>query len=224
MFDQLSWNHGVQLVDSLAWPLFVLLMLLVVLWKFGRQLAAWLENATDMSFKAGGVEVNLRRDLIKAGAGAAAAVHQKTNRDSPDDLSELASLLEPATTSVGRKQLQKSKILWVDDQPGNNLHEFRTLRSLGISIDAASDTEEAWEKIQRAHYDLVISDMARQSSDRAGYDLLSRLRQTGSSVPFVIYSGTNLPEHRLEAIKSGAQGSTSDPRELFEFVLSNLLK
>jgi CheY-like chemotaxis protein len=172
MFDQLSWNHGVQLVDSLAWPLFVLLTLLVVLWKFGRQLAVWLENATDMSFKAGGVEVNLRRDLIKAGASAAAAVHEKTNRNSPDDVSELASLLE----------------------------------------------------IQRAHYDLVISDMARQSSDRAGYDLLSRLRQTGSSVPFVIYSGTNLPEHRLEAIKSGAQGSTSDPRELFELVLSNLVK
>jgi hypothetical protein len=52
MFDQLSWNHGVQLVDSLTWPLFVLLMLLVVLWRFGRQLAVWLENATDMSFKA----------------------------------------------------------------------------------------------------------------------------------------------------------------------------
>jgi hypothetical protein len=52
MFDQLSWNHGVQLVDSLTWPLFVLLMLLVVLWRFGRQLAVLLENATDMSFKA----------------------------------------------------------------------------------------------------------------------------------------------------------------------------
>jgi hypothetical protein len=35
MFDQLSWNHGVQLVDSLAWPLFVLLTLLVVLWNSG---------------------------------------------------------------------------------------------------------------------------------------------------------------------------------------------
>src|SRR5262245_19496670 len=33
-------------------------------------------------------------------------------------------------------------------------------------------------------------------------------RDGGNSVPFIIYAGSNLPQHRLEAENRGAQGST----------------
>jgi hypothetical protein len=48
--------------------------------------------------------------------------------------------------------------------------------------------------------------------------LLDKLRQTGNQTPFFIYAGSNAPEHKAEALKRGAQGSTNSAKELFEMV------
>jgi hypothetical protein len=42
----------------------------------------------------------------------------------------------------------------------------------------------------------------------------------GDKTPFIIYAGSNLPEHKREAQQKGALGSTNNPRELFQLVLS----
>jgi CheY-like chemotaxis protein len=111
----------------------------------------------------------------------------------------------------------------VDDRPTNNLYERRALEALGLHIDLASDTEEAMGMLRRKKYDLVISDMGRPSSNRAGFELLKAIRDSGDDVPFVIYAGSNAPAHAVEARRRGAQGTTNDPSELFELVLDHIL-
>jgi CheY-like chemotaxis protein len=95
---------------------------------------------------------------------------------------------------------------------------------LGIRVDWAKDTEEALRKLARKGYDLVISDMGRPSGDRAGYDLLRRVRAGGETIPYIIYAGSNLPEDKAQAKDLGAQGNTNDPQELFELVIDHLLR
>ena len=64
--------------------------------------------------------------------------------------------------------------------------------------------------------------MGRPEGDRAGYQLLDEIQKMGINTPFIIYSGSNLPEHKAEARQKGAYGSTSIPTELFELVVSSI--
>ena len=77
-------------------------------------------------------------------------------------------------------------------------------------------------KLTTSSYDAVISDMSRPPDPRAGYTLLEEMRNRGMQTPFIVYAGSNAPEHRQEALRRGAQGSTNRADELFELVLSAL--
>ena len=65
--------------------------------------------------------------------------------------------------------------------------------------------------------------MGRPPDAQAGYTLLQNLPALNKSTPFIIYSANgSLPEHRQEATKKGAYGSTDQIQELFGMVLEAL--
>ena len=70
-------------------------------------------------------------------------------------------------------------------------------------------------------YDVIISDMARPESRKAGVDLLEQLRDKGDQTPLIIYSfydSATWAEHFDRAVERGAVGSTQEPIQLFELV------
>ena len=113
-------------------------------------------------------------------------------------------------------------ILWVDDNPANNLFAVRALRKLNLDVEQTTSTEAAIAAIERRSFDLVISDMGRGQDMRAGYDLLKQIRDRGSQVPFFIFAGSDRPEFRREAATQGAQLSTNDMLELIDQVVKYL--
>jgi len=129
---------------------------------------------------------------------------------------------------VHGKEFSKSKgnklILWVDDCPENNVYVRNILENYGLKFDLALSTESALRFIQTNSYSLIISDMGRKEGSREGYVLLQKLRDSGSSMPFIIFSsdGSRL-EHRAEAKRNGAQGSTDIISEAVDMVLKLLL-
>jgi PleD family two-component response regulator len=46
--------------------------------------------------------------------------------------------------------------LWVDDVPRNNRNERRMFRKAGVTVDIATSTQEALDKLDNDHYDIVI--------------------------------------------------------------------
>lgn len=115
-------------------------------------------------------------------------------------------------------RLQGKEVLWVDDNPGNNIYVRQAFKSAGLRIRLALSTDEALEIIASHKHAVIISDMGRREGPREGYALLDRLRETGNQTPFFIYAGSSSPEHKAEALKHGAQGSTNSAKELFEMV------
>jgi CheY-like chemotaxis protein len=217
----MTWDHGVKLVDSLAWPLLAGVLVLIL----GPAIRRLLADAKAVTFKGAGFEASASRDDVAAAAALGAAVQRKTNgAERPKELPDIAPLIETTSSPRRRRKLQQSTVLWVDDNPENNLYERRALEALGINIDLANDTQDALRKLSHKEYDLVISDMGRPSGKQAGYELLKLVRDSGNSLPFIIYAGSNLPQHQLEAEDRGAQGSTNDPRELFELAVGQLLR
>ena len=116
------------------------------------------------------------------------------------------------------RRTSKSKVLWVDDCPSNNIYERQALEALGISFTLAKSTDEALDNISKQYFDAIISDMGRPPDSRAGYTLLDTLRSQGVQTPFIIRD----PKHVAESRRHGAIGCTNNPTELFEIVLSAL--
>jgi CheY-like chemotaxis protein len=140
------------------------------------------------------------------------------------DVPRIRATLDHVFTPEALDNLTGKAILWVDDNPANNMLAVRALTRFGLDIEQAISTEAGMAAFRRRKFDLVISDMGRGDDMRAGYGLLKLLRDGGSKVPFFIFAGSDTPEFRREAAERGAQLSTNDMLELVDQVVEQLGK
>jgi len=210
-----------RLLAVVAWPLLVLFVVL----RFRSAIKDFFESLSEFSLKGAGVEASAKRSQIEAAASlaAAAATDPREKTTAGEAARNAADVVSDVLTNKAVRRAKKSRILWVDDNPSNNAAERESLEALGISIAIATTTEQALEVLRQKRFDLVISDMGRPPDDRAGYTLLSEMREQKIRVPFLIYAaGGNLPAHKMEALSRGAIGSTNRATELFHMALKSL--
>lgn len=220
----------VKILDSVARLLGVILwpaVTVIVLMRFGGSLSEFIANIAEFSLKGAGIEASGRLKQAEAAAALAAASVSKPDQDAPPEgaarnAREAAEVVAELVTPRLIRRARRSTVLWVDDRPGNNIHERQSLEALGVSFVLAKSTEEALDKVKSQSFDAIISDMGRPPDPRAGYTLLDALRANGNQTPFIIYAGSRAPEHQGEARGRGAVGCTNRPNELFEMVLSVL--
>lgn len=121
-------------------------------------------------------------------------------------------------TSVTRRAevvsplLTGSRILWVDDIPSYTIHERTALSALGIGVDIAVSSKEAFFMIERLKPDLIISDIRRGAEPRAGLEFLTELRSGQIHTPVIFYIG-ELDSNKPKPF--GSFGITNVPSELF---------
>ncbi|MGM4887672.1 response regulator [Tardiphaga sp. 20_F10_N6_6] len=209
-----------KLAGALAWPM----VFIVCVWWFKDALREFIANMSEGSFKLFGFEGVAKRKAIEA---TATAEVEKRRLDPP------TTSINLALDSIGKSHelgqwlahislgdVAGKRILWVDDRPENNIHETDAFRALGIEIDFALNTEDAIRLLKSKNFDAVISDMARQEDTRAGYSLLSTVRELRPTMPFILYSSSNTSEERRAIISQGAYGSTTAPSELVRMAIS----
>jgi CheY-like chemotaxis protein len=119
---------------------------------------------------------------------------------------------------VVRPLLRGASVLWVDDNPRNNLYERMVLTSLGIRVDIALSTEEALFMTAHMEYDVIISDMKRGADINAGRELLEQLLIHRYAVPVVYYIGR--VDRRLGS--TGGYAITDRPDELLHYLFDVL--
>jgi CheY-like chemotaxis protein len=125
-----------------------------------------------------------------------------------------------------RQVLDGSRVLWIDDRPERVAAEQRILEALGASVARARDTLEALEHLHALHaeparggFDVIVSDIARHDSARAGTAELPLLKRAAPTTPVIFYvnrlpPGTDRP--------AGSLGITDDPGELLHLTLDVL--
>lgn len=167
---------------------------------------------------------DLKEIIASAVALASAKAKSDGQPSEPEDFSRAAESVVGAVTRSSHRHSarQPYTILWVDDRPNNNVLERQAFEALGIEFTLALSTHEALEVLKRKKFSAIISDMGRKEGPREGYVLLEALREKDRETPFFIYAGSNAPEHKREADKRGAQGTTNNPHELFELVTRHL--
>ncbi|GAB3994481.1 hypothetical protein GCM10029992_08990 [Glycomyces albus] len=110
-------------------------------------------------------------------------------------------------------------ILWVDDHMSWNDSLRNLFITTGMTVDRAVTTETGLNMTRRHHYDLIITDMKRDTEpagDRAGIALLDGLAALGRRIPAIVYTGNVDP--RL-GIPHGALAVIDDPNELVHLVV-----
>lgn len=212
-----------KLLGVLAWPI----LIAYVLVKFAPAMSDFFVSLGEFSFKGAGFEATAKRKQTEAAAAlaAAAAIHPDadiTTEGLSRSAREAAEVVAEAVTPRTLRKAGRATVLWVDDRPENNVYERQSLEALGVTFVLSKSTDEALEARKSRRFDAIISDMGRPPDARAGYTLLNLLRADGDQTPYIIYAGSNTPEHKAEARRSGALGCTNRASELFEYVLSAL--
>ena len=123
-----------------------------------------------------------------------------------------------ANTEVSQKEI-RNHILWVDDNPRNNLPARHILEAMGLRFTLALSTEEALRAMAHTEFAAIISDMGRREGPREGYVLLDTLRNRGNRTPLFFFAGSADPEHRRETLQHGGQGCTNHYQELIQAVV-----
>lgn len=214
-----------KLLGVLVWPV----LLVFILIRFGPALREFFFTLGEFSFKGGGFEATVKRKQAEAASALVAASVARpdavpTPESAAREAKEAAEVVAESVSPRVIRRASEATVLWVDDQPNNNIYERQSLEVLGVSFMLAKSTEEALDKIKRQKFDVIISDMGRPPDQRAGYSLLEKLCASGNQIPYIIYAGSNAPEHKAEARSRGALGSTNRASELFGYVLAALNK
>jgi CheY-like chemotaxis protein len=189
----------------------------VVLVLFKPSLSSLIDRAEEVKVTAG-------KDFelaIKAGINIAQAEVRRSGKVLSE--SDVTTIAEDAQ-KVDVEKLSEKTILWVDDNPTNNIHEINAFKQLGIDVISVGSGDEAVQIIKNQSVDVIVSDFKRANDPRyAGYGLLHELKNLGKHIPYVIYSVSTTPKYRADARKQGAVDQTSRAVELFSAVMSSLV-
>lgn len=128
-----------------------------------------------------------------------------------------------ATSAAVARAPGETRILWVDDHPENNALVRQAFEALGIATDIALSTAQATETLKYRNFAAIVSDLGRKEGPNEGLTLLESLRAQGDHTPYFIYAGPRALQQAARITELGGNGSTNNPRELFEMVTRAVL-
>jgi len=111
-----------------------------------------------------------------------------------------------------------SRILVVEDSPTQACKLSIVLEEAGFEVETAPSAERAFERLTRAPFDLVLSDLNLPGD--SGFDLCRRVKAhpTLRALPVVVHTSQADPVHVLRGLEAGADGFMTKDREPAEIV------
>jgi CheY-like chemotaxis protein len=210
-----------------AWPVILLVIVLflrrelrTLIDKLGQRLRK--ASIAGGSFEFSEVAIKALEDTITTGA--------EEYKNNPVELvnfirSQIKKLSETKSLYPSEPPpLLRRSILWVDDNPMNNVYEAKVLKGLGASIIFAITTYEGLALLNQEKYDLIISDINRVENGKvnhnAGYELLEAVKRKNPEMPFIFYTAsvTNVDNLKVKL----ANGTADTSSRLFELVYEAL--
>lgn len=193
----IPWDKLFEFLPELFWPAIALLLLFRVVGI--ERLRKAFSNLTKITVS--GIELEFQAQI----EDAATARSQTLGPGVSKQLSDRMARLGP--------QLATTRVLWIDDNPAGNGRELALLKSLGASIDLASDDAGARLRLGSGVYDIVVSDMDREGDSERGKAFLPEILAAVVPPRVIFFVGTT------RDTPAGAFGLTVRPDGLFNLIL-----
>jgi signal transduction histidine kinase/CheY-like chemotaxis protein/HPt (histidine-containing phosphotransfer) domain-containing protein len=172
-------------------------------------------------------DADLRVKLVGLLAGEAT---QLAGQGSPAEVN-VAPLPEPevTTTPIDRSIPLKGQLLLVEDNPVNLMVAQRLITLTGLHCDTAENGEQALEKLERGHYDIVLMDCQMPVMD--GYTATRTWREHEEEnqlhrMPIIAMTANAMAGDRQRCLDAGMDDYLSKPvsRELLDNTLRRWLQ
>jgi len=111
-------------------------------------------------------------------------------------------------------QIQKSTILYVEDNPDNRSLIRRVLEAEGYAVVEAINATQALEKLENGSVDLVLMDINLPEMD--GYTLTARIKmiEKFSKIPIVAVTANVMRGDREKSLEAGCDGYIQKPIDI----------
>ena len=100
-------------------------------------------------------------------------------------------------------------ILVVDDDKNTRLFLTALLEDAGYTVTAAINGEDALEKMDRSHVDLVVLDIMMPGMD--GYEFTRIIRESDTNLPILMVSAKQLPADKHKGFAVGTDDYITKP-------------
>lgn len=108
------------------------------------------------------------------------------------------------------------RLLVVDDEPGIRSFLAWRLRARGLEVELAYDGQDALDKMQRQHFDLVITDITMPRVE--GFALLEAIKEKHPTSKVILMTGFSTVETAVSAMRLGAFDFLLKPFRLSAFL------
>lgn len=106
------------------------------------------------------------------------------------------------------------KVLVVEDDKTVGQYVKRGLAEAGYQTDLVADGEEGLWLGSSGHYDLIVLDL--RLPKLTGPEVLRTLRDRGLSVPVLVLTAQDAVDHKVQALRAGADDYVTKPFEIRE--------
>lgn len=110
----------------------------------------------------------------------------------------------------------KYKILLIDSESESRNSIIKILDNEGYVFDIESSAESGFKRFRKQHYDLIISEIRPDDEEMSGLDLLKKIRENESNIPFIVISDITSVEISVRAVNYGVAGYLVKPIETKE--------
>ena len=100
-------------------------------------------------------------------------------------------------------------LLVVDDDKNSRLFLSALLEEAGYTVSAATDGEDALDKMDRSHVDLVVLDIMMPKMD--GYEFTRVIRESDTNLPILMVSAKQLPADKHKGFAVGTDDYITKP-------------
>ncbi len=123
----------------------------------------------------------------------------------------------PTAALTDRPRDVACRVLIVEDNDVNQAVLRSQLQLLGCATDSAADGAQAWERLNRQGYDLVLCDLHMPNLD--GLGLIKLMRESPSELkdlPVIAVTANAMREDRKRCLRAGMNGFLTKPIDLKE--------
>ncbi len=93
---------------------------------------------------------------------------------------------------------------------------IRILNEEGFEFDLETSTVKGFRRFQKQHYDLIISEIISDQDEMSGLELLQKIRENDTTVPFIVISDMTSVDVSVKAVNYGVAGYLMKPIEFEE--------